>query len=116
MEMTDVTMKRITVEGTPAERPECLSLKAQIGWEYFFGQEGGTCFHLCDGTWLVLNKDLDIDTAKVFVNDESFAGFLKIVVDEKMEEEGELDFFSRFVTVPDLMTGELALAMRQVID
>ena len=109
-------MKRITVGGTPAERPAGLSLKAQIGWEYYFGQEGWACFNLSDGTWLVLNEDLDIDSAEVFVNDESFTDFLKIIVDEKLAEEGELEFFSRFVTVPDLVTGDVALAMRQVID
>ena len=114
--MAKITMKRITVEGTPAERPECLSLQAQIGWEYYFGQEGWACFHLNDGTWLVLNGDLDIDAAEVFVNDESFTDFLKQIVDDRIEEEGELEFFSRFVTVPDIVTGDVALAMRQVID
>ena len=112
---------RITVEGTPAEMPDGLSLKAQMGWEYYFGQEGCVCFSFSDGTindgpWLVLGKNRDLNTAEVYIDDEAFFDFLKTNVDEKLEEEGTQKFFSRFVTVPDLVTEEVAQAMRQVID
>ena len=112
---------RITVEGTPAEMPDGLSLKAQMGWEYYFGQEGCVCFSFSDGTindgpWLVLGKNRDLNTAEVYIDDDAFLDFLKTNVDEKLEEEGAQKFFSRFVTVPDLVTEEVAQAMRQVID
>ena len=106
----EVRMKsRITVEGTPAEMPDGLSLKAQMGWEYYFGP-------INDGPWLVLGKNRDLNTAEVYIDDEAFFDFLKMNVDEKLEEEGAQKFFSRFVTVPDLVTEEVAQAMRQVID
>ena len=111
----EVRMKsRITVEGTPAEMPDGLSLKAQMGWEYYFGRfSDGT---INDGPWLVLGKNRDLNTAEVYIDDEAFFDFLKMNVDEKLEEEGAQKFFSRFVTVPDLVTEEVAQAMRQVID
>ena len=118
----EVRMKsRITVEGTPAEMPDGLSLKAQMGWEYYFGQEGRVCFSFSDGTindgpWLVLGKNRDLNTAEVYIDDDAFFDFLKMNVDEKLEEEGAQKFFSRFVTVPDLVTEEVAQAMRHVID
>ena len=64
----------------------------------------------------MLGKNRDLNTAEVYIDDDAFLDFLKTNVDEKLEEEGAQKFFSRFVTVPDLVTEEVAQAMRQVID
>ena len=116
-----IRMKRIIVEGIPAEMPDGLSLKAQMGWEYDFGQEGCVCFSFSDGTldggpWLVVGGNRDLNTAEVYINDDTFINSLKLDVDYALEKEGAQKFFSRFVTVPGLVTEEVAQAMRQVID
>ena len=108
-------MEKIRVEGTLAEQPVALSIKAQLGWDYYFSQEGWVCFYLTDGTWLVCNEDHDLDSAETFTNDESFIDFLEEIVDNRLEEDEAVEFFSQFVAVPELVSEEVASTMKKVI-
>jgi len=109
-------MEKIRIEGTLAEQPVSLSTKAQLGWDYYFRQQDWLCFNLTDGTWLVCNEYHDLDSAETFTNDESFVDFLEKIVDDKLEEDGAAEFFSQFVAVPEIVSEEVAMAMKKVIE
>lgn len=62
------------------------------------------------------NEYHDLDSAETFTNDESFVDFLEKIVDDKLEEDGAAEFFSQFVAVPEIVSEEVAMAMKKVIE
>ena len=103
-----------TFTGTCAEKPSDLSIKAQLGWEYYFEKQECACVHLSDDTWIVCDSDYDLNRATIFVNNDIFTCWLEDVVNEKLEDDA-VKFLSQFVVVPELVNEKIAKEMQEII-
>ena len=101
--------------GTFPNPPE-MGLRAQLGWEYFFGEDhpGWACVQTDDGAWIVTDENCDLDTAMLHPDDETFIEWLEDVVTEHLEAD-PVAFLSTFTSIPGLITPAVAEAMVQAI-
>jgi len=105
-------MKIQNITGTLAGPPKGMSLKATLAWEYLFG-DTLTAVKTDAGQWICF-EGTDLDNAFVFQNDEDFIkNELEVAADDYLDDPK--GFLSTFVTVPGLMTDEVANAMMNAI-
>ena len=103
----------MTFTGTMAEKPEGMSLKAQLGWKYFF--EGGWAVTKAGEVVIVSDEGCDLQYAQVFPDEESFISWLESVVDDHLDSD-RLEFLRSFVSVPELVNARVAEEMMSVIN
>ena len=96
-----------------ADRPKNMSLKAQLGWKYFF--EGGWAVTTAGDIWIFTDEGCDLQYAQVFPDEESFVVWLETVTDDHLECD-RLDFLRSFVSVPELVNERVAEQMERVIN
>ena len=103
----------MTFTGMMAEKPEGMSLKAQLGWKYFF--DGGWAATTAGDIWIITDEGCDLSYAQVFPDAESFVDWLESVVDDHLESD-RLDFLRSFCSIPELVDDRVAEEMMRVID
>ena len=107
---------KFSFEGTFPNAPE-MPLRAKLGWEYFFesNHPDWGCVHTADGMWIVTDEACDLDNAMIYPNDESFIEWLDSVATENLNDS-PVEFLSCFVHIRELVTQEVASAMKKVIE
>lgn len=91
---------------TKYELPEKISLKAKMGWHYFYA--GCDLLRTRNGYLLIAKNNKSLDEADAFMNEESFIAHLESKVDEILRTEDKIKFFARFVKFPELITPKVA--------
>lgn len=81
--------------GEPMEKPENMSLKAQLAWDYFGLTDGRDFAAICTGddAILLVDESRDLSGAPVFSDKESFVAFL--------EENADIALFGTLECGPD---------------
>lgn len=107
---------KFSYEGTFPEAPE-MPLRARLGWEYFFGADHPDwgCVRTSDGMWIVTDEACDLDNATVYPDDNAFIDWLDSVAKENLNDS-PVEFLSCFVRLRELITPEVALAMKKVVE
>lgn len=99
-------------DGTMPEQPE-LNIRAQMGWEYFFGNRSDwACVHTDNGMWILTDESCNLDHALIYPDDEALEEWLDAVAREHLNDAPE-QFLAQFVTIKGLMTPEVARAMKK---
>lgn len=98
------------------QKPSGMSLKAALGWEYFFGKAG--CWqaaHIADGCWIVTDEECNLDNARIFPDDDTFFEWMEFTVDDNLDDDpGE--FLKNFVSIPELLSDDVILAIMETLD
>lgn len=84
--------KFIEIEGNSAEKPEGMSVKAQMAWDYFF-DHGWACIKTGGDQFVVVDESFDLTNAELFPDEEALIEWLEAVADEHMEDcDAAIDF------------------------
>ena len=94
-------------KGTLPERPDNISLKAILAWEYFFEDKPGTwaVVRTAGGHWIITDETMELETAQVLPDDESFVEWLEDVADDHLKNMPD-EFLGLFITAPELLMDE----------
>ena len=94
-------------KGTLPERPDNISLKAILAWEYFFEDKPGTwaVVRTYDGAWIITDETMELEVAQVLPDDESFVEWLEDVADDHLKNMPD-EFLGLFITAPELLMDE----------
>lgn len=90
-------------------KPDNLSLKASLGWHYFF-ENGWAVVKTTDGAFIVTDEAMALSSATVFPDEDSLTEWLESVVDDHLSDDA-IDFLRTFVKIDGLIDDFIAEAM-----
>lgn len=104
-----MSRENISFTASPASKPENLTLKASLGWHYFF-ENGWAVVKTADGAYIVADEAMELSSATVFPDEEELLSWLESVVDDHLSDD-PISFLRSFVTVDGLIDEFIAEAM-----
>lgn len=104
----------MTFTATQAAPPNNLSLKARLAWKYFF-EAGWAIVHTADAPYIVTDESLDLTTATIFPEEDSFVCWLETVCREHLNDD-PVGFLACFVSVPELVTESVAREIMKTLE
>lgn len=93
-------MNNITFTASPMSKPDDLSLKASLAWDYFFNNGSWFCTETGDGGIIVTDETRNLNEAFVLPNYVSFLEWLESDATDKLAED-PAEYFRACGVVPD---------------
>lgn len=90
----------ITFTASPMSKPDDLSLKASLAWDYFFNNGSWFCVETGDGGIIVTDETRNLSDAFVFYGYDSFLEWLESDATDKLAED-PTEYFRACGVVPD---------------
>lgn len=94
--------------------PDNLSLKARLGYKYFF-ESGWAAIHNESDVWIVTDEACNLDKSLIFPDTDDFISWLEGVVDDHLSDD-PVRFLRLFVSIPDLIDTFVAEAIIDIIE
>lgn len=94
--------------------PQNISLKALLGFKYFF-DFGWAAIHTDCDIWICQDVSTILDHCDVFPDSDSFIAWIEDTVDDNVNCD-PVEFFRLFVSVPELVDDCVAEAMMELLE
>ena len=109
-------MRSENINADIAGRPENLSVKAKLAWQYFFEGFGGwIAVKTDDGRWIVMDEGFNLNKSIVFPDEDSFVQWLEVSAEDHLIID-TVDFLKCFVSVPDIIDESVSEAILKRIE
>ena len=93
-------MNNITFTASPMSKPDDLSRKESLAWDYFFDKGSWFCTETMDGNIIVSEESLDLRNAFVFSDYDAFLEWLESDATDKLAED-PAEYFRACGVLPD---------------
>lgn len=106
---------KIIFAATPLPKPEDMSVKARLAWDYFqFNNGGWLVAETADGSVVATDEGSNISESGFVCPDlDSFVDYLEEVADERIKD-GDTNFLSAWIK-PELLNTEVAEAAFKIL-
>ncbi len=109
-------MNNITFTASPMSKPDDLSLKASLAWDYFFGNGCWFCAETGDGGIIVADESRDLSNAFVLPDYSSLLEWLESYSADHLAED-PAEYFRACGVVPDnLLSDSVVQALLATIN
>lgn len=98
-------MNNITFTAPPMTKPDDLSLKASLAWDYYFDKGDWFCAETGDGGIIVTDESRDLSNAFVLPDYVSLLEWLESY-SESMLENDPADYFRACGAIPDVLLSD----------
>lgn len=106
----------LTFNASPMSKPDDLSRKESLAWDYFFGNGCWCCAETGDGSIIVTDESRDLSNAFVLPDYAAFLEWLESDATDKLAED-PADYFRACGVVPDnLLSDSVVQALLDTIN
>ena len=112
-------MNNITLTASPMSKPDDLSLKASLAWDYYefnVGERNWFCVETMDGGIIVTDESRSLDNAFVFPDYDSFLEWLESDATGKLVEDPAAYFRDCGVVPDNLLSDAVVQALLSTIN